>query len=240
MRLIASVILCAILLPYILRVYLAISPGATAREIWLAFVQVAPFGESIATAVLAVWGEAQSGTDSLLEWFASQKFSFPQHFTMELGEMVFISVFVLVFSSVIGRKFFQSTQGGLYNQLANAVFQVFLTFAASLAVDLIFKTFTHELSYAMGLAKDLAAWIYAAVLGAGGIGMLMVCGVVFLDAILLVAIGCLKLTTSYGIFFWLLLNEMQGGSNWFLVLGALVWLGMIWFLQSVENLFLPA
>lgn len=239
MRLAASVTVSIILLPFILRVYLSLSPNATADEVWLSLVQAAPFGEYIATAVIAVWGEAQSGVDALLEWLTSQKMSFPQHFSMELGELIFTSVLVLMLSSVIGRKLFQDTQGGLFNNLANAVFQVLLTFSASLAVDIILDVFNTQLAYAAGLKHDLAAWGYAITLTGGGITMLVVCGVLFFDAILLVAIGCLKLTTSYGIMMWLLMVEMQNESRWMLLIGVVCWLVLLWLLQCLESIFLP-
>ena len=239
MRLVASVTVSVILLPYILRLYLALSPNATAGEVWLSLVQAAPFGETIATAVVAVWGEAQSGVDSLLEWLASQKLSFPQHFSIELGKLLFTSVLVQVISALVGRKLLHDAEGGLFNNIANAVFQVLLTFTASLAVDVILDVFQAELTYAVGLKHELAAWGYTALLGGGGIGMLVVCGVVFLDAVVLVGVGCLKLTTSYGIFLWLLLVEMQNGSVWIMGVGIIIWLVLLWLLQQLESIFLP-
>lgn len=238
-RLIASVTVSVILLPFILSAYLALSPNATADEVWLSLVQAAPFGESIATAVISVWGEARSGAEGILEWITSQNLSFPQHFSMELGELIFTSVLVLVLSSFVGRRLFQDTDGGLFNQLANAVFQILLTFTASLIADLILDTFTVNLAQAEGIKHDLTAWIYSAALGGGGVAMLLVCGVLLLDSILLVVIGCLKLTTSYGIFMWLLLNEMQNGSNWILCVGVALWLIILWLLQCLESIFLP-
>ena len=239
LRFVASVALCVMLLPYVLRLYLTLSPNAKADDVWLSLVQAAPFGERIATLVIAVWGEAQSGVDSLLEFLASQKFSFPQYFTMELGELIFTSVVVLLISSVIGRKLFNSTEGGFWDYLANAVFQVFLTFCASLVVDVVLDTFTFNLPYAENLIGDLAAWGYGLSLGTVGVVMLVLCGVIFLDAILLVAIGCFKLSVSYGFFLWMLLVQMQGGSGWMLAVGVTLWLVMIWLLQALERLFLP-
>lgn len=238
-RLVAAVTACVILLPFILRLYLALSPNAKADDVWLSLVQAAPFGESIATAVISVWGEAQSGIDSLVEWLLSQKLSFPQHISMELGELIFTSVLVLVISSLIGRKLFLDTDGGLFNHIANAVFQVLLTFTASLTVDVILDTFVLNLSFAQGLRHDLTAWIYALALSGSGFIMLLVCGVLFFDAILLVAIGCLKLTVSYGYIFWLLQVEMQNGATWMLAVGVVLWLAVLWLLQCLESIFLP-
>ena len=239
MRLAASVTVSIILLPFILRLYLALSPDATANEVWLSLVQAAPFGEAVATTVIAVWGEAQSGIDALLDWLLSQKLTFPQHFSMELGELIFTSVLVLVISGLIGRKLFQDTQGGFFNNAANAVFQVLLTFTASLVADIIMNFYTTQLVHMEGVAHDVWAWIYAIGLSGGGIWMLIVCGVLFLDAILLIAIGCLKITTSYGFFLWLLLIEMRNGSTWMLCIGVICWLVMLWLLQCLESIFLP-
>lgn len=239
LRFVASVTVCVILLPYVLRLYLALSPNAKADDVWLSLIQAAPFGENIATLVVALWGEAQSGVDSLLEFLTSQKFSFPQYFTMELGELIFTSVFVLILSSVIGRKLFCSTEGGFWDHVANAVFQIFLTFCASLVVDVIMDTFVTNLAYAEGLKLDFTAWGYGLSLGGAGLIMLLLCGVIFLDAILLVAIGCFKLSVSYGFFLWLLLVEMQDGTTWMLAIGVVLWLIMIWLLQTLEGLFLP-
>ena len=239
MRLVASVTVSIILLPFILRLYLALSPNATANEVWLSLVQAAPFGEAVATAVVAVWGEARSGIDSLMDWLLSQKLTYPQHFSMELGELIFTSVLVLVISGLIGRKLFQDTQGGFFNHAANAVFQVLLTFSASLVVDIILDFFNAQLMHMEGMAHDVWAYVYAIGLSGGGMLMLIVCGVLFLDAILLVAIGCLKITTSYGFFLWLLLIEMQNGSAWMLCVGIVSWLVILWLLQCLESIFLP-
>ena len=238
-RLGASVTASVILLPFILKTYLILSPNADANEIWISLIQAAPFGESIATVVLAVWGEAKSGLDSLVDWFLSQKLSFPQYFSMELGELIFTSVIVLVISSLIGRRIFYQTEGGIFDHAANAVFQVLLTFTASLVVDIILDTFVTNLAFAEGLKHDITAWVYALTLSAGGIWMLIAFGVIFLNAILLVAIGCLKLTTSYGFFLWLVQVEIQHESGWMLAVGVVMWLIMIWLLQSLESIFLP-
>ena len=240
LRFVASITLSVMLLPFILRLYLALSPNATADEVWLSLVQAAPFGEAVATTVIAVWGEAQSGVDSLLDWLISQRLTFPQHFSMELGELMFTSVLVLVISSLIGRKFFQNMQGGFFNNAANAVFQVLLTFSASLVVDIILDFFNTQLAHTAGVGHDVMAWIYAIGLSGGGVWMLIVCGVLFLDAILLLAIGCLKITISYGFFLWLLLIEMQNGSVWMLCIGVVSWLVILWLLQRLESIFLPS
>ena len=239
MRLVAAVTASIILLPFILRLYLALSPNATPNEVWLSLVQAAPFGEAVATTVIEVWSEAQSGIDSLMDWLMSQKLTFPQHFSMELGELMFTSILVLVISSLIGRKLFRDTQGGFYNNAANAVFQVLLTFTASLVVDVILDFYNTQLAYLEGVGHDVAAWIYVILLGGGGMRMLMICGVLLIDTILLVAIGCLKITTSYGFFLWLLLLEMQNGSTWMMCIGVISWLLIVWLLQCLESIFLP-
>lgn len=77
-RFIASVTACVMLLPYVLRLYLALSPNARPDDIWLSLIQAAPFGEKIATLVVSLWGEAQSGVESILEFLSLQKFTFPQ------------------------------------------------------------------------------------------------------------------------------------------------------------------
>lgn len=239
MRLIAALTTSVILLPFILRLYLTLSPNATANEVWWSLVQAAPFGEALATTVIAVWSEAQSGIDSLLNWLTSQKLTLPQHFSMELGELVFTSVLVIVISGLIGRKLFQNTEGGLFNNAANAVFQVLLTFSASLVVDIILDFFNTQLTQLEAVPHDIWMWIYAIGLSGGGILMLVVCGVLFLDVIILVAIGCLKITTSYGYFLWLLMIDKQNGSTWMMCVGAILWLLTIWLLLCFESIFLP-
>lgn len=239
MRLVAAVTASITLLPFILRLYLALSPNATPNEVWLSLVQAAPFGETVATAVIEVWGEARSGTDSLMDWLTTQKLTFPQHFSMELGELVFTSILVLAISSLIGRKLFRDTQGGIFNNAANAVFQVLLTFTASLVVDAILDLNVMKLAHMEGVAHDVVTWINIFLLGGGGMAMLKVCGVLFADTILLVAIGCLKITTSYGFSLWLLLIEMQNGSTWRGYIGIISWLLIEWLLQCLESIFLP-
>lgn len=239
MRLVAAITVSVILLPFILWLYLTLSPTADAEDVWLSLVQTAPFGDSIATGVVAVWGEAQSGVEGIVEWLVSQKLSFPQYFSMELGKLIFTSVLMLIISSLIGQKLFSDTGGGMFDQAANVVFQVLLTFSASLATDAILDTYLTNLTYAEGMKHDVAAWGYAVILLVMGVSMLIVCRVTIIDAILLVAIGCLKLTTSYGFFLWLLLIEIQNGSRWMLAVGIVLMLIAIWLLQSLERIFLP-
>lgn len=158
---------------------------------------------------------------------------------MELGELIFTSVVLLILSSVIGKKVFYSTEGGFWDHVANAVFQVFLTFCASLVTDVVFDNFVSNLVYAEGMKLAATAWIYGLGLSGVGVVMLVLFGVILLDAILLVAIGCFKLSVSYGYVLWLLLLQMEGGSTWMLAVGVVLWLAMIWLLQALEGIFLP-
>lgn len=239
MRLIAAITVSVILLPYLIQSYLVLSPKPDANEVWLSFIQAAPFGDWIGTLVLSIWGEAKSGADSLLEWMLSPQISFPAYLTMELGELVFQSVIVLVMSCLVGRKIFYRTEGGFFDHAANAVFQVLLTFIACLIVNVLMELAVAYLVLPEGVMQGVMAWVYGLSLGAGGIALLIVCGVIFLNAILLVAIGCLKLLVSYGYFLWLVRIEIEHEAGWMLAVGVILWLVMIWLLQSLESLFLP-
>lgn len=236
-RLVAAITASVVLLPFVISLYLAVSPNATAHELWMAFVQAVPFGESIATMVVSLWEETQSGADSLVDWLFAPNIRFSQYFSMEMAEIIFTSVVILLFYNVIGKRIFKDTSGGMLNHAANAVFQVFLTFCASLVVDWVFDLFAVALPNISGIAHDIWVYIYSGGLGIVSIVMLAVSGIVFLDTIILVGIGCLKIALSYSMFLWLLVNEMHGGSVWGMTAGIIFWLAALWLLQICEDLF---
>ena len=239
LRLVASIVLCIILLPYILRLYLAIAPGATAREILTALVQTVPFGDYIELFMLAIWGKAQSGVDSLLDWILSQEYGFEMNFSMEFAALVFTSAFAMAISGIVGNSLVSDTNDGLFNQLANCIFQVLVTFCASLGADWSYRLFSSQLLELTEAGQIIVGIVYVVLLTGGGLWMIVLCGVVFLDALLIIGIGCLKLCINYGFFILLLIIEIQGSVQWLVYISTLIWLFFLWLLLRAEKLFLP-
>lgn len=239
LRLAAAVILSVVLLPYILRFYLALAPDSTAHEIWMALVQAVPFGDWLATVVISLWSEAQSGIDSLMNWLTSQQLQFPLHLSVEISKLIFTSVLLMVVSAFVGGTVLKDSGGGFLNHAADAGFQVLCCFAASLVANLVFRFFETELIQSNEIIRQVAAGLFTLVAGGGGLWMLVAAGLLFFNAILVIAAGCLKLLVSYGIFMWLLVNEMLGGPSWLMPVGAVGLLLFLWLIQRFEKLFVP-
>lgn len=238
-RLVAAITVSVLLLPYIIRLYLFVLPGTPAKELWTAFIQAAPFGEHLATAIIAVWGETQSGIDSILELITSHKFSFEVFLSVELAELIATSVLMILLTNVVGKKLLNNHSGGLYNDLANLIFQVFLVFTASLVTDWIFKFFTSQVINLPNIIHDIVSLIYSGILGIGGTALLVFSGIMVWDAILLVGIGCMKTLISYVFFLQLLLHEINGDHIVIIVWKIVAWFVLLWLLQRIESLLLP-
>lgn len=240
LRFCASVTLTVILMPYILRAYLALAPGAEAREVWLSLVQAIPFGDWLATVVISLWSEAQSGMEALSGWLTSSAIPFPIHLTVELSKLVFTGVLLAVVTNFVGKKILLSSGGGILNHAADAVFQVLCCFAASLLADVTYRFFETQLAQASAVASQVGTVLFSLVTGGGSLWILIVLNVVFLNAILVILTGCFKLLISYSAFMCLLLNEIQGGPQWLMPVGIAVCLLVLWLVQRVEKVLLPS
>ncbi len=238
-RFIFAIIASFVLLPIVLRLYLNVAPDATSKDIWNAFIQTAPFADFLGTKMVSVWGEAQSGLESALKGLLDNQGNFTLHFSMELGQLAFSGAVLVLLSSVLGKLLPINVEGGIFSNAANAIFQLLLSFTASLVVDFVFKLFQANLADIMDASQYWLVTLYIFLLFGGGAAILLCLGIVFYFAIVLMAIGCMKLCVSYCIFLWLLLAQMQGGSPIMLVGGVLAWLAAIWWLQKMEKIFVP-
>lgn len=238
-RLFSAVALCGLLFTPMLLTYLSLAPGSDLYTVWMAFIQVIPFGDWLATVVTSLWAEAESGMDALLGWLTSPQLSFPVHLTVELGKLVFSSVLLIVVTKFIGRKVLVSSGGGLLNHAADVVFQVLCCLGASLLADIIFRFFETQLAQADSTVAQIVPAVFSILTGGGSLWILIVLQVVFIDAILVILINCFKLLIFYCTFMWMLLNELQGGPDWMLFAGAAVCLLILWLLQRAEKLLLP-
>lgn len=238
-RLILSVIASAIVLPIVLRLYLNVGLGTGAQDIWVAFAQTVPFGEDMAVSMLSLWGEAQSGLDSVLKYITNQKHDFALHFSFELVQLIFCGVLMTLVGEVLKKVKAINVEGGLLDTIANAVCQLSLAFLASLLVDCAFRVIELSLVNTEYATQSAIMVVYMIVLSGGAAAALLLCGVIFYFIIALAAVGCLKLCVSYCMFLWILLARMQGGSFLVTLSGVAFWLASTWILQKIEQLFLP-
>lgn len=238
-RLCAASILTIILMPYILRTYLALAPGADAQSVWLSFVQTIPFGDYLGTVMISMWSEAQSGMDALSSWITSSHIPFPIHLTVELSKLVFSGILLFVVTNFIGEKILRGTNGGILNHLADVVFQVLCCYGASLIADVVFRFFEDQLVQTNSVIQQGATVLFSIVTSGGSLWILIVLGAVFINALLVILLNCLKLLVSYSCFMQLLLYTLSGGPVWLLPVGAAFWLLILWLLQRIEKHLLP-
>lgn len=239
-RLCAASILSVILLPYILRTYLALAPGADTQSVWLSFVQAVPFGDWLATLMISLWSEAQSGMDALTGWLTSSQIPFPIHLTVEMGKLVFSGVVLVVVTNFVGKKILLGSGGGFLNHAADVVFQVLCCFGATLLADVTYRFFESQLAQAGSTAQQVATVLFSIATGGGSLWILIVLNLVLLDAILAILLNCFKLLVTYSCFMWMLLSELQGGPDWLLPVGAALCLLVLWLVQRVEDVILPS
>lgn len=235
-RLIAAATLTVLLFPSMLRIYLALSGDATANEVWMALVQAAPFGDKIGTLVLSLWEEAQSGSESLLDWLLVQDLDFLQYITVELGELVFTAVLLMLVSEVVRTVILRGTGTTIYDLLANGLFQTMCCLFASLLANLVFGYFSETLLTVSEVCRDVGIQLFALFTGAGSFTALVFSGLLFGSAALFLAVNCMKLLVSYGVFMLLLLMSMDGAADWQLAIGVVCWLILIGLLQTGEDL----
>ena len=238
-RLVASILLCVFLIPMILNVYMQLKPDTASGELWVNLVQTIPMGVPIAEYVIGAFTEAQSGAYSLLEWIQNQELDFSQYLSMELAEFVFTAVILMLLTNVIGKNVVSTRDKGLSNRLANGIFQVLLTFIATLLTDLVYSVFSLAVDQVYGLVHDALIYGYSASLGIIGLVLLVFSGIMLFSALLLVGVNCLKLLCSYAITLWAAQWYIQGESAVVMLLGIVLWIIALCVLQFLENLVSP-
>ena len=239
-RLCAALILNIILLPYILRIYLVLAPGADARSVWISFVQAVPFGDWLATVAISLWAEAQSGIDTITGWLTSPNVPFPIHLTVETSKLIFSGILLIVVTNFVGKKLLRGSGGGILNHAADVVFEILCCFGATLIADIVFRFFDSQLVEASVALQNTAAVLFSITASGGSLIILLVLKIAFGRALLAILTNCCKLIITYGTFLWLLLGQLQGGPEWLLPLGVMLCLLVLWIIQRIEKLLLPS
>ena len=210
-RLVAALILCVIVFPYVLGLFLALSPDASAQDYLMVFLDSVPFGDSIVGLAASVLQAAQSGADAFLDLLVDSSKNLTLRFSMDLAEMIFTSVIIFLLGHVLGKVVFQSTGKDIFNQAANVLFEIFLIFCASLIVEGIFDFFSDALMKIPDITQEIMGYIYSAGLGVTSIIILVIAGMFLLDACIRVIGGCVNIFVSYAMFAAILLNKASGG-----------------------------
>jgi len=239
LRLVASVILCVFVLPIVLRLFLSLSPGASAQDYLLAFLEAAPFGDTIYSLAASILEEAQSGAEGvleLLELLELPRKSFALKFSMDMAETVFTSVILLLITNILGKEFFKVRGKDIFNRSANVFFQVFLLFCASLIVEAIFDFFSTMLMKIPEATQMILGYVYSASLGVVSVIILIIAGMLLIDAIIHVLSGCLSIFVSYTMYCAVLINQAGSGPQTLTVFVCAVWLILLWIILSLENL----
>ncbi len=233
-------------LPTVLFMYLRLSPGASSRDFLDAFTQIVPFGEKFCPTIVSVWGEAQSGLDNALQnledhlTFAIEGFELTKYLTLELAEMIFTGMVMLILTALLGKKFVISTDGGLLNNIANALLQLDIAFVSSLLISFVFTLYRTELAQLEGIWNDVLTVILAGLAGGGGFVLMLIVGILWFRALVLIGINCLKLFLSYLAMCWLLVATVLGGSVIITAVGLALWVGTLWLVLEMEKMFLPS
>lgn len=238
MRLVAAVALAVIILPGVLRIFLAFSPEDSAQTLLEKLVSAIPFGHPLLRVVSGILTEAMSDGGSLLTWLQSQNISFPHYFTQEMGKMVFSGVILSLMTSILSAGIEDRRRKGLLNRLADMVFVTVFVFLSGLAADLLFVFVDGVVKESAGIFREIYVYISSGFLGAGGVALLMVSGLVFLDALLTVALSCIKMVCTYGGIIWVLICSWKGFPDIWALAGIILWFTSILLVQWGEDLIL--
>ena len=235
-RLIASILLFAFIVP------LVILPGVSfsdPHELWLELLSLIPFSHSFVKVITSAFTEAASGSHALLEYIAEQDLTMPQYIATEAAETVFTSVVLMLLTYIIGKEFSNSKERGICNKLANCIFQIMLTFAATRITEYVYTFYNSQVRQLTETAQNLFIYGYSAILGTSSVVILIVAGILFLNTFVIIGINCLKLLLSYIIAIWCVLCYMQGGHLLGILAGFTFWILLLCILLYVENLFSP-
>lgn len=238
MRLVAAVTLSVILLPFILQLFLTFSREDSPSVILNKLVSAIPFGNAILKVVSAVLTDAMSNQGSLLDWMSDQEFTFPQYFTMEMGKMVFSGVILALLTKLQQVGIEDKKRKGWLNRIADMVYLTLFVFSAGLLTDLLFEFFDLLVKDTAGIFRDIFVYIYSGGLGVAGVVLLVISGMVLLDAVLSVVLNCFKMAWTYAGVMWMLLCSCYGSPVWLTVLGIAVWAGLVLLIQRGEDLVL--
>lgn len=227
-RLIASILLCVILIPIIIEFYFMISPSNGAEDLETALIKALPMGEQIAYTIKAILSPAEAGLKGTLDHLFSNNLFTIDALILDLAQLYLISTFVLALSSLI-QKWFSGIKKGFINALANHITEILFIFTAYLFATYIYDFFIAEVSNLSELPQKIAIYFVAILSFAGGT-IALFCGGKFQHSILKTLLKLLESTLAYVMCILLLLSL----SPWFLILP--MWVIMVWAFYFVDNL----
>lgn len=238
MRLISAVALAVIILPGVLRIFLAFSPEDTAQTLLQKLVSAIPFGYPLLRVVSGVLTEVMSDGGSLLTWLQSQNISFPHYLSQEMGKMVFSGAILSLMTSILSAGIADKSQRGTLNRLADIVFVTVFVFLSGLAADLLFGFVDGVVKKSAEIFREIYVYISSCLLGAGGVALLMLTRLVFLDVLLKVLLSCLKMLCTYGGIIWVLICSWKDFPDIWGLAGIALWFTSILLVQWGEDLIL--
>lgn len=238
MRLVAAVTLAVMLLPGVLRIYLAAVPGETPQSLLTKLISVIPFGNPIFRAVSSIMTDALSDGESLFDWMKNGDFSVAQFFSLEMGKMLFSAAILSLILRFLKGIIKDTKRSGTINRIADVVFLTFFVFISGLMAEMFFSYVEKLILQSMGILRSISVYFASGALGAGGIALLCMTGLVFTKALLTVAMSCLKMMFTYGGIIWVLLGITKGVSLLILISGIVAWIGLIGLLMVVDELIL--
>lgn len=235
-RLIASILLFVLVMP------LVIVPGISFSDpdaLWIELLQLIPFEEPIVKLVCGLFLEFASGSLSIFEYIEEQNISLSQYIFMESAETIFTAVILLLLNAVIGKEFINAQERGTFNKLANCIFQILLAFIATRLTEYIYQFYSFQVLKLSNTAQNFFLNAYSILLSTSSVVLLIISGVLFLNAVFIIALNCLKLLFSYVLVLWGVLCYMYGGNIIGITVGFILWIVVLSVLLHLESLFSP-
>lgn len=232
-RLIIATVLIALLVPMLFGFYSIIGEDSSAA-ILAKIIQVIPLGDSILKIVLLPISDSMSHYDTFSDWLNAQELSLPQHFTLEAGKLVFSSAILMLIEKIAIVKI--KGNGGLLDTIADFLLVTLAVFVSCWLTDLLLTTLDLvALMDLNGKLQGAMTYIYSGMLGVGSVALIMLAGIVFVDAFLRVLLSCFKMIITYMGIICILAYHVQTESIILSVVVFLVWFSLIVGLCKTER-----